>query len=373
MYPVIFVHGFLGYGDGDGMNKVFPGFGALHGDTTRLFNSWGVPAYGPSLGGFSGLWDRCCELYAYIKGGTVDYGKVHAARNGHARFGATYPGVYPEWGTAAAPHTDTADSVASTGEVPINKIHLVGHSFGGPTVDTFLQLLAFGSAEEREGTDPSDLSPLFSGNKGDWVFSATTMAPSFNGEDAAALAEAHPLVKPVMFGLLSAANLISGTIIAKVYDFHLARFGFTSRDRFLWYKPRDILHYLRLKEDNICYEESMDGFLELVKDYQLLPDVYYFMYRGYWCHDAGLTPFPNLPDAYPYNQPHKVLAVDDPAMNEYVCETTSLADVKPGIWYTVPNSFATHTAYMGMGVDKSTYESFYRGIYERLKLLEGKS
>ena len=37
------------------------------------------------------------EFFYQIKGGTVDYGKEHSARHGHARFGRTFPGLYPAW------------------------------------------------------------------------------------------------------------------------------------------------------------------------------------------------------------------------------------------------------------------------------------
>ena len=36
------------------------------------------------------------ELYYYIKGGTVDYGRTRA-KYGHERYGKTYEGVYEDW------------------------------------------------------------------------------------------------------------------------------------------------------------------------------------------------------------------------------------------------------------------------------------
>ena len=66
--------------------------------------------------------DRACELYAQISGGTVDYGAVHAEKHGHNRFGRTYSGFAPNWSET-------------------NKVHLVGHSMGGQTIRTLVQLL----------------------------------------------------------------------------------------------------------------------------------------------------------------------------------------------------------------------------------------
>ncbi|OUB90278.1 hypothetical protein BK784_25970 [Bacillus thuringiensis serovar medellin] len=40
----------------------------------------------------SSNWDRVCELYAQINGGTVDYGVAHAEKHGHNRFGRAYSG-----------------------------------------------------------------------------------------------------------------------------------------------------------------------------------------------------------------------------------------------------------------------------------------
>lgn len=33
---------------------------------------------------------RACELFFYLKGGTVDYGEERSEKYGHSRFGHTY-------------------------------------------------------------------------------------------------------------------------------------------------------------------------------------------------------------------------------------------------------------------------------------------
>ena len=92
----------------------------------------GYEVYTPSIGPVASNWDRACELYAYLVGGTVDYGQYHSAQNGHSRYGRTFKGVLPE--------LNDADSTL--------KIHLVGHSMGGETIRMLAQLLENGDADE---------------------------------------------------------------------------------------------------------------------------------------------------------------------------------------------------------------------------------
>ena len=100
-YPTIIVHGFLGVCEGkyNYFNYIFRYFGGFTGDVVKSLNKRGYEVYLPGLGAFAPVWDRCCDLYAYIFGGTVDYGKVHSEKYGHARYGRTYPGVLKDLGT----------------------------------------------------------------------------------------------------------------------------------------------------------------------------------------------------------------------------------------------------------------------------------
>ena len=74
--------------------------------------------------GVGSLHDRACEIFYQLVGGTVDYGEEHSREHGHARFGRTYAkGLHPDWSVA-------------------NPVHLVGHSYGGPTARALRHLLA---------------------------------------------------------------------------------------------------------------------------------------------------------------------------------------------------------------------------------------
>lgn len=92
-YPIVMVHGLFGWGGTEvlGLNY-WGGFSSLR----DILNNAGYEVYTPSIGPVASNWDRACELYAYLVGGTVDYGAYHSATNGHDRYGRTFPGVLPE-------------------------------------------------------------------------------------------------------------------------------------------------------------------------------------------------------------------------------------------------------------------------------------
>ena len=114
-YPTVFVHGLLGWGARDALYRAVPYWGLAAGDVPGYLNACGYDCRAASVGIISSAWDRACELYAELTGGTADYGIAHARRFGHARFGTVYPApLVPDWG---------AD----------RPIDLVGHSFGGAT------------------------------------------------------------------------------------------------------------------------------------------------------------------------------------------------------------------------------------------------
>ena len=117
-YPIVLVHGLFGWGGTEvlGLNY-WGGFSSLR----DILNDAGYKVYTPSIGPVASNWDRACELYAYLVGGTVDYGAYHSATNGHARYGRTFPGVLPE--------LNNPDSEL--------KVHLVMSPLDGTTVTVF--------------------------------------------------------------------------------------------------------------------------------------------------------------------------------------------------------------------------------------------
>ena len=161
-YPIVMVHGLFGWGGTEvlGLNY-WGGFSSLR----DILNNAGYEVYTPSIGPVASNWDRACELYAYLVGGTVDYGAYHSATNGHARYGRTFPGVLPE--------LNNPDSEL--------KVHLIGHSMGGETIRMLAQLLENGDADERNASRGGDISPLFTGECRHWIESITTLCTPHDG------------------------------------------------------------------------------------------------------------------------------------------------------------------------------------------------
>ena len=161
-YPIVMVHGLFGWGGTEvlGLNY-WGGFSSLR----DILNNAGYEVYTPSIGPVASNWDRACELYAYLVGGTVDYGAYHSATNGHARYGRTFPGVLPE--------LNNPDSEL--------KVHLIGHSMGGETIRMLAQLLENGDADERNASRDGSISPLFTGECRHWIESITTLCTPHDG------------------------------------------------------------------------------------------------------------------------------------------------------------------------------------------------
>lgn len=121
----VFVHGFQGWGSYDKRYRKMPYWGMRGGDLIAWLNGKGYPAYAASVSPIGSAWDRACELYAQFAGTRVDYGAVHSREYRHDRYGEDYTG------RALIPRFD-ADT----------KLVLIGHSFGGATVNLFTELMA---------------------------------------------------------------------------------------------------------------------------------------------------------------------------------------------------------------------------------------
>ncbi len=166
-YAFVYCHGLSGWGSYDLQNAVMPYWGMFGGDMIKNLNALGYKCHAASVDPDGSAWDRACELYAQLMGVRVDYGKAHSEKYGHARYGRDYSKkpLISAWSSE-------------------DKINLLGHSFGGATVRLLAGLMANGDRVENEATPESELSPLFTGGKGDWIYSITTLAAPTNGTTA---------------------------------------------------------------------------------------------------------------------------------------------------------------------------------------------
>jgi len=243
----------MGYGRNEGLGIKY--WGGLE-DYEKELQETGHETYTAVLGPVSSNWDRACELYAYIVGGTVDYGAAHAAKFGHTRYGKTYPGVYK----------DISDQ---------NKVHLVGHSMGGQTIRALTQLLSEGFKDEIN-YNQKNISPLFTGGK-HWIHSVTTIATPNDGTTLAdrniAINGANSLVG--LLGILSGSN----DPLKSVIDFKLDQWSLTkgSDESYKHYNDRVLNSDIWNKTKDIApYDLTTYGSEELNKWVHAQPDVYYF-------------------------------------------------------------------------------------------------
>ncbi|WP_254052779.1 triacylglycerol lipase [Bacillus sp. V59.32b] len=267
-YPIVLVHGLTGWGR-DEMGG-FKYWGGLN-DIEANLNSKGHKTYTAAVGPVSSNWDRAVELYHYIKGGTVDYGAAHAKEHGHDRFGRSYPGIYSQW-----------DST--------NKIHLVGHSMGGQTSRTLVELLKNGNHKEKQyfSQHPEEgLSPLFKGGKS-WAHSVTSIATPHNGSTFADEGNLLPLVKQMVLnaGALSGAN--SETM---AYDFKLDQWGLKRKrdENFVQYADRVYKSSIWTSEDISLNDLTTFGAAKVNEWVKAQPNVYYFSYTGNATFKVPLT------------------------------------------------------------------------------------
>ena len=70
-YPAVFVHGLLGWGARDALYRAVPYWGLAAGDALGYLNACGYDCRAASVGIISSAWDRACELYAELTGGTA--------------------------------------------------------------------------------------------------------------------------------------------------------------------------------------------------------------------------------------------------------------------------------------------------------------
>lgn len=319
-YTTVFVHGLLGFGYNDKVSDLVCYWGMTSGNMMDYLGGKGYDVVNASVGPLSSCWDRCCELFAQLTGTKTDYGAAHSkaceesfanADNDlkHDRYGRDYTGaaITSGWG----PIYDANGKVTGWYD---NKLNLVGHSFGGPTVTMFLQLLAEGDADEiawgKEqaalyGGDWHDyVSPLFWGDyDGEYLInSVTSLAGVLNGTTF--LSTCKNSADAIMSIVAVIANSFGLTDLTIMYDFQLEHFGITktpgeaksSEEYFSFLKQQGFLDGY----DNALFDLSIMGTNDLKQGWDTYDNVYYFSYAGDKTYEDPLTGYHNPdPDIMP--------------------------------------------------------------------------
>lgn len=273
-YPIVLVHGLFGWGNDELMGVNY--WGGSESLREKL-TSKGYEVYTPTIGPVASNWDRACELYAYLKGGIVDYGEAHSKKYGHSRYGRNFEGVYPKLGT-----------MSDNNE--IQKVHLVGHSMGGQTVRTLVQLLENGNKEEITATPKEELSPLFTGGKS-WVCSVTSIATPHDGSPAAhEKYDLEPFVHQLVAALAVKSNVKDTDNLS--FDYRLDQWGL-KREPNESYEDyfNKVMNSNIWKETNdlSVWDLAPEGARELNTWVKAQQDIYYFSIACIDTHESIIT------------------------------------------------------------------------------------
>lgn len=269
-YPIVLIPGLTGWERDEMLGYKY--FGGIR-DIEKSMNDNGYTTYTAFPGPFSSYWDRACEVYAIIKGGTVDYGEAHSKKYGHSRYGRTYEGNYPQWGELST-------------ENKIKKIHVVGHSMGGVTARLLVQLLEQGSDEEKAVTKEG-LSPLFEGGK-PWVHSVTSISSPHDGTTLMYTF----LYKDLYKKMITAAAPLSGTFENPLYDLKLDQWGLKKNadESMTSYVNRVFNSSIWTQtEDFSTYDLKPEAAAELNTWVKAQPDVYYYSWATCETYTSKLT------------------------------------------------------------------------------------
>ena len=377
-YPNVFIHGLYGWGEGDKLDSsaILPYWGRGDKNLMTHLQRLGYEVYYPSLGPFNSAWDRACILWAYLFGGTVDYGKVHSEKFHHARYGATFEhGVLEDLGKTEK-H---------------KKMNLFGHSFGGATVKEVVNLFTQGSEEERQGTPADELSPLFLGGHDHLLHCVTTLSGVNNGTTAGTLTAKSGITIAAVFGIMFMNSVEQKTLLKKYYDFDLKQWGDSPLGSALKYA-------MNTGEDNIGGELRVEVVQEKINPRQVIsPHAYYFAQRAYKTHGDLLgKQIPSLMSPmcfYPamllgQYRPHSLKKYgvrddknwlrNDGYVNLVGCsaplnqphqEADWHTDFKPGMWYNMPPVFEDHLFWNGMSGSRKDFIWIYEQMLETYRTL----
>ncbi|WP_028104187.1 esterase/lipase family protein [Pseudoduganella violaceinigra] len=260
--PLVLVHGFLGF-DRSTMGGSFLYWGGFNDIAQYIRAGSGRDVFTAGVGPVSSNWDRAIELYYQIKGGCADYGERHAAQ--HAGAGHIQKPLGKCW---------AADPTNNPNNYPLalypqwdanHPIHLLGHSQGGQTIRTLIQMLDQGTVGQAGASH--------------WVISATSIATPHNGTT----------LRDVVVGWLPDTSTLAGLAVQATgaggsggsgFKFRLEQYGMaaSTAESFKEFFDRTRSHpfWNLANHDSAQWDLTPDGARELNSWVKTSPSVYYF-------------------------------------------------------------------------------------------------
>ncbi|MBQ5824228.1 MAG: helix-turn-helix domain-containing protein [Clostridia bacterium] len=380
-YPYVLVHGMGGWGESAGINSIVTYWGSSSGSISEKLRNNGTKVYEATVGPFSSCWDRACELYAQLTSTTVDYGAAHSAEHGHERYGKTYTtALYPEWGK-------------KTQGGQLQKINLVGHSFGGNTVNMLTSLLEYGS-EAETAASPDDVSELFKGGKGEYINSVTALCAPHNGSTLYYVVDRTNLISASL-GLLRAAGGVTDAFEGGVIDFQLEHFGIFSNSA----DTSSLFNHSFMNgKDNAFYDLSPHGAKELNETIRTVDSVYYFSYVYCTTEQSPITgkptpklstmlvlmPISRLIGGYTDTSESAPVKIDESWLpNDGLVNVVSAqspsdepavafsqgVEIERGTWYVLPTRDGDHGTVIGMNGNAAQTHQFYADLVTMINAL----
>ena len=303
-YPIVLVHGFLGFGPEQFTRTGFKYWGGFDDIAGHMRTHQGRhDVLVASVGSISSNWDRTAELYYQIKGGCVDYGATHTTHFQHVEERRP-PGKC--WATDPANNPENFPMALYPAWDAQHPIHLFGHSQGGQTIRSLIQLLEQGSPHGDEGE-----GELYKGGKIGWVISATTISAPHDGTSLRdAIGEFAPFAMnwaAMVAKVADPADAAHPAPDLKMEQFGIKREPNESGKSYLA-RAQAAPVWNQDNFDSAQWEMGPDGAQEFNKWVKTSPNVYYFSIAnsateaGAWCcnqTDRSIAPFQKRQYQYP--------------------------------------------------------------------------
>jgi triacylglycerol lipase len=249
-YPIVLVHGFMGWGENE-----MGGYSYWGGKNNyvKMLEDKGHKVLEVCVGPVSSNYERAIEMYYQLKGGQVDYGKIHSQKYKIIQKPSekNYQGLYPEWSQD-------------------NPIHIIGHSMGGQTARMLDYLLSQEFFEDKDGLI-KEKSELLGSSSKEYIYSITAISTPHNGTTLTEI-----ITKTIPF--IQYFIGIAGVVGTDFYNFDLEQWGFKRNLKESWssylYRMRN---HISWKTKNIAsWDLSLSGAEELNSLFQISSDIYYF-------------------------------------------------------------------------------------------------